>query len=602
MALLLRDEHCRLNAAAATGGSILLEALHLLLTEICRRLDGLPLAIELAAARVKALPVSVMLSRMEQRLPLLTGSRRDSPERQRTMRNAIAWSYEQLTPSEQMLYRRLGVFVGGFTLESAEEVAGAGTEILIDLESLVDKSLVRLETGNADGSRYLMLETIREFALEQLMASDNHDEIRTAHAAWCTALGEEWRRYGDTRHQPEMAGRAEPPLEVEFDNVRAAMTWLNQSGKVEGLARLAGAVWYYWVLHGPRTEGLFWLERASSIDANSAFNKTSKLWVMQGISEHAQNLGRSEQAVSAVNECLVLARELNDPLSEATALAMVAYIAADDGEYDRAETFIQEAIGLNERIGHWRAVATDRLLLAISAYGRGELDQAVQILQSIVEVHRTSGDMVDEAWERNWLALIRNDQGRQQEAAEVLAEALLIWRSVNNQEGLAECLSTASAIATGCGSFSLGTRLWSAASARSAALGFPFSPLRRAALEKTEQAQRAALDHDEFASAWKSGSELPFQQAIAEAAAFLDRLLEPVTATEPGQSLNPFGLTARELDVLRLLAEGKSDREIAEALFIGLRTVETHVSNLLAKLGARNRAEAAALAVRQGIA
>ena len=141
------------------------------IVEICRRLDGLPLAIELAAARVKAFPPATLLARLDRRLPLLTGSRRDAPQRQQTMRDAIAWSHEQLTPSEQQVFRRLGIFVGGFILEAAEEVAGGGADILRDLESLVDKSLVRLETSIADGSRYRMLETIREFALERLIAT-----------------------------------------------------------------------------------------------------------------------------------------------------------------------------------------------------------------------------------------------------------------------------------------------------------------------------------------------------------------------------------------------------------------------------------------------
>jgi non-specific serine/threonine protein kinase len=337
------------------------------------------------------------------------------------------------------------------------------------------------------------------------------------------------------------------------------------------------------------------------MDTNSTFDKESKLWVMQGISEHAQNLGRFDEAVSAANECLALARELNDPLSEATALGMIAYIAADAGEFDRAEAFVQEAIQLNESIGHWRAVATDRIVLALAAYGRGELDEAASIFQSCAEVHRTSGDLFDEAYERGYLALVRSDQGRQQEAAGVLAGTLQIWRSVNSQEGLAEWLAAASAVATGSGSHSLGARLLGAATARSVALGFPFSLLERATLQKAEQAQRTALGPDEFTAARQTGSEMPFQQAITEASAFLDRLLEPVPATAPDQSPNPFGLTVRERDVLRLLAQGASDKEIADALFIGLRTAESHVSNVLSKLGARNRAEAAVIATRQEI-
>ncbi|HET7055389.1 MAG TPA: hypothetical protein VFI12_02940, partial [Thermomicrobiales bacterium] len=252
--------------------------------DICRRLDGLPLAIELAAALVKTLPVSVLLARLEQRLPVLAGTRRDSPERQQTMRNAIAWSYMLLPPDEQTLFRRLGVFVGGCTLEAAEAIGAVGDtgiDVIRALSSLVDKSLVRLDSAALGGPRYLMLETIHEFALEHLQDSAEHDAVRAAHAAWFSRVAEERQMHGDNWIEPPSAGHAVPPVEVDFANVRAAMSWYGDSGNVTELARMAGGVYWYWHVHGPRREGLDLLRTAWHANPDTVRDKQSRMWAME---------------------------------------------------------------------------------------------------------------------------------------------------------------------------------------------------------------------------------------------------------------------------------------------------------------------------------
>jgi non-specific serine/threonine protein kinase len=567
-------------------------------SEICRRLDGLPLAIELAAARVKTLPPSILLARLDRRLPLLTGSRRDAPRRQQTMRDAIAWSYEQLAPSEQSLFRQLGVFVGGCSLEAVESVAGSDS--LDDLESMIDKSLIRQETSDDNPPRYLMLETVREFALEQLVASNENEAVRNSHEAWCREFAEDWRSYGDAKHQPEMAGRTPPLIEPEFDNIRAALRWLEASGNIEGLARLAGTVWYYWVLHGSRNEGLYWLEQARSIDTTTAYNKTSKLWVMQGICDSAANQGRTEEAIAAAQECLALAQELADPISQATAQAMLGYIAFAEGEYERAEPFIYEAIRLNDSAGHWRAVATDRILLGMVAYGRGDLDLAAAILRETIEIHRTTEDISDLGLAVRYLALVRCEQGEVQAAASLYIEALQLWRSGKSLEDLSEVLAGISALATSVNAHELGARLMAAASGIRDFVRQQVPGSARAAFRRAEQAQREALGKGAFEQSWLAGTAMTVDKAVASAFEFLGSVQAPIaSARRPAPTPTPFGLTAREIDVLRLLAEGQTDKEIADALFIGVRTAESHVANLLAKLGARNRAEAAVMATRE---
>jgi ATP/maltotriose-dependent transcriptional regulator MalT len=396
-----------------------------------------------------------------------------------------------------------------------------------------------------------------------------------------------------------LAGIAEPPLDAEFDNVRAALTWLALSGNVPGLARLAGAVWYNWVLYGPRKEGAYWIERARAINPHSTFDKTSRLWVMQGTCEFAIDQGRVDQAIAAANECRVLARELNDLVAEATAVANLGYLALEAGDCDRAAAFIREAIQLNERAGHWRAVATDRMLLAIVTYGRGELEEAEEMCRSSLEIHRQTNDLHDVGWELRWLGLIQSERGAIQAAAASLREGLRIWQSVHSLEDLAEWLANVSTLAATCGESEFGARLMAASSALSNRLEYRFLYPERMAHQRAEQALRQALDSEEFEHAWKTGEALPLDRAIIEASEFLDQLLAP--AAPPDRAPTLYGLTVRELDVLRLLTQGKSDREIAETLFIGTRTVETHVSNLLGKLGVHNRAEATARAIREGL-
>lgn len=341
--------------------------------EICRRLDGLPLAIELAAARVKVLPVPTLRDRLEQRLPLLVGERRDSPERQQTMRNAIAWSYALLPPDEQTLFRRLGVFVGGFTLEAAEAigaVGGAEVDALRILSSLVDKSLVRLDAAALGGPRYLMLETIREFALEHLQNTDEHDTIRAAHAAWFSHLAEERQLHGDIWNEPKSSRHSVPPVKADYGNVRAAMAWFDDSGNFTELARMAGTVYWYWHFHGPRREGMSLLRKAWLAKADTPRDQQSRMWAMQGLAVFARNSGQFDEATRAALECQALAQELGDVVGESFALGCLSYIALAQGDYDRTDALTRLAIEKRELSSEGWAVTEVLVHLGEAAMGR----------------------------------------------------------------------------------------------------------------------------------------------------------------------------------------------------------------------------------------
>jgi predicted ATPase/DNA-binding CsgD family transcriptional regulator len=567
--------------------------------EICRRVDGLPLAIELAAARIRMLPPAALLARLEQRLPLLSGDRRDSPERQQTLRNAIAWSYRLLSPAEQALFRRLGVFVGGFTLAAAEEViGGTGGEFLTDLVSLVDKSLVRQE-GSA--TRFGMLATIREFAAEQLVAAGEERSARDAHAAWCVRLAEERRLHGDVWNEPKIPGRGIPPVETEYANVRAALEWLDKSGNLPELARLAGSAFWYWHEHGPRSDGLHWLRRGRQFTPATQRDKTARMWAMDALALLARNVGAFEEATSAGRECLSLAQELGDVLGESTALAMLGYIALAEGSYEQAESLQRRAIELRELCTVGWNVAIVWVNIGWAAYGRGDRQMARTYVEAALADESSWADQFDVAHDHGFLAIIDCEEGHFKSAAQHLLDALVIWRLINSQENISEWLADVSLVAEAIGDHENGARFLGRAIALKDAVGHAFVLPERAAYERAEQFLRDTLGPEAYESARQAGASTPLAQALDEAAAFLERVSAPASDTQTHRAPARFGLTARELDVLRLLVQGKSDKEIAEALFIGQRTVETHVSNMLAKLGASNRTEAATLAVREDL-
>jgi predicted ATPase/DNA-binding CsgD family transcriptional regulator len=550
--------------------------------EICCRLDGLPLAIELAAARIKALPPAALLARLEQRLPLLTGTRRDRPQRQQTMRDAIAWSYDLLPTAERSLFRRLGIFVSGCTLDAAEALspASATSGVVDGVVSLVDKSLLRQETM-ADGQpRYLMLETVREFALEQLQSSGELDAARQAHAAWCTGVVEQWWDYWNSEDDTLLARRNPPQLNAEYDNLRSALSWMEASGNGEGLARLAGSVWWYWLLHGPRSEGRYWLDVARRANARSPISEPLMLRVLQGVGS--------------------LARKIGDKPAEAMALMGLGYVALAQGDYDASEEISEQSLALFDELGDRRWSSIIRVHIAQAAFGRGELDRAADMFRDAVASHHGLADHFYEALSHEYLGLVLCDQGECRAAAEHFAAAVPTWRALNSRENMAEWLAEVATLAAATGSSATSARLLGAAASLREAIGHAFVLPELASFERTEREIRSRLGPDGFDAAWSAGATADLEHALAAASQFLSTLTGPEHGTA-GKPADPYHLTPRERDVLHLLAEGRSDREIADALFISVRTAQTHVGNLLAKLAVSNRAEAAALAVRHGL-
>jgi predicted ATPase/DNA-binding CsgD family transcriptional regulator len=562
---------------------------------ICERLDGLPLALELAAARVRVLSPPALLSQMTTSLPLLTGGRRDVPARLQTMGQAIGWSYDLLTTDEQVLFRRLSVFVGGFTLDAAEAVM-AKTSVLDDLTSLVDKSLV-LQAEQADGdTRFSMLETVREFGLEQLQASGEAANLRGRHAAYYLDFAEQADRV------PTLSARAtaSPRLETELPNLRAVLAWAVEQHDAELLLRMAVALWWLWHSRDLLNEAGAWLERAiEATNTGVPSRLRGQLAHLVALAAFVEILrGATERAEGLLGEGSTLARETGD----ARAMAMVALslgaLAIWQGDWDRAEAHLTDALARWRDQGDEDWTVWTLYLLGFRAALQGEQKDAEARFADGLALARAGGWPVPIAFGLETLGYNALEQGDHRRAAILLAEAMALARDGNDPGTIACCVKSLGAVAAIAGNAEQGTRLFGAAEAMRERFGYAEQPT--AELLRLEQAVAPARDHmsaDAFAAAWSAGREMPLDEAIAEAL----EVARKVTLEQPPAPEAPTGLTQRELEVLRLLVEGLSDKEIAEALGMSRRTASKHVETILGKLDVPSRTAAATYANRHGL-
>jgi non-specific serine/threonine protein kinase len=573
---------------------------------ICRRLDGLPLAIELAAARVTHLPAPALLRHLEQPLPLLTGGPRDQPRRLQTMREAIRWSYDLLAPHEQVLFRRLAVFVGGFTLEAAEGVSGESEEqaplatanfpspVTLDaIGALVEKNLLIQSERPSGEPRFDMLETIREYGLELLAASGEEPAIRAAHAEHYLALAEQAEPHLIVAGSAAWVER----LAAERANLRAAVAWALRSGQAAAVLRLAGTILSFAYARGEPREGQQWLEAA--LAEGGAVAPEARVDALFTASALAQVRGDFRRSTALSEEGLAIARAHGYAFGEARALLALGITAEWQGELDLAAARYEAARelmrGLEEqvRLPHWTLVPVANL--ADVALLRGDPALAARLADEAVAGWRRAGYLWGIAQALGSAADAASELGDHVRAMRLYDETLLLWLDSDDGRGIAGTLAGIAGVVNSRGQSERAARLLGAAWGVAEAMGVRYLA-HHVHAERVLAATRARLGDDAFEAAWNEGHALSIEQAVAEAR----RLL---TASASSQSSLPLPRAAspRELDVLRLLVAGHHDREIAAALGLSPRTVQTHIGSLFAKFGVNSRVELTAVAVRRGL-
>jgi len=591
--------------------------------EICRRLDGLPLAIELAAARARLLAPVEILARTASPLALLTGGRRDAPARQRTLRAAIDWSYALLDEGDRRVFRALAVFAHGCTLEAAAAVAGAGPgdpELLDALHSLVDKSLVRRAAAGG-ATRFELLETIREFASEELAAAGETRARADAHAAFFLGLAETL----DPQLASPQAVEALERSDADYDNLLAALGRLVDAGDPRAVD-LAAAIWRLWYLRGRLSEGRRWLRRVfdQELDADPAVHSRA----LTGAATLALHQADYDSTARLAGEALTLARAGDDGTGISSALRTLAIVARDQGEDATARSLAREALDVARARGDARSVA-----FALSCLGRVEFFAGDYRVCSVhhsdaLALFESHGSPAEMAGERLFLAWCRFVVADFEQAGELFQEALATARSLDDRwsvglayggllrlathdgdlalsharglEALKICVAiddrflgsmTLVGLADSLPAGLLSAHVLGAADRLRESVGARWPVFLAKEYRRAIEAARGALSPDALAVALAGGRALSLEE--------IGREFEAATAV-PARS--PGELTTRELDVLRLVAQGLSNQRVAAELVISERTVHSHLRSTYRKLGVGSRTAATRYALEHGIA
>jgi predicted ATPase/class 3 adenylate cyclase/DNA-binding CsgD family transcriptional regulator len=658
--------------------------------EICVRLDGLPLAIELAASRITLFPPQALLARLSQRFTLLTGGVRDAPARQQTLRSTIAWSYDLLEAREQRLFRRLCVFVGGMTLTAVEAVSAAlGDEpesVLYGMASLIDKSLLRQSEPEGEQPRFVMLETIREYGWEALIASGEMEITRQAHAAYYLALAKE---AAPKLLGPQLAEWMRR-LQQELDNLRAAMGWLLERGEAAMALRMGTALGLFWELNYSLHEGWNVLSRALAGSEEVAVQVRARALVVAGwmaiylghfewaeilcqealalfraigdtagmghavfrLAHSADQRGDTVAARSRYQESIVLNREAGNKTLIAWSLTLDAYIALYQGEFAGTRPRLEESLALFRELGnpfgtaytlhvlvmyatkgpgdlplsqgHLLAEESLALFRDISArnyeplalatlgeitYFQGDITTARLLLEQSCARHREVGNEPKLAMTLSLLGRVLVAEGDLAGARAFYEESLILERRVNFGQSfrdIAPALEGLAAVVAAQREPTWAARLWGRAEAQRETFKTPLPPLYRADYEQAVALAHSQLDEPSFEAAWAEGRAMTLEQVVVTRGPVT--ILEPLSTSQPAAPppeksfpSYPDGLTAREVEVLRLVARGLTSAQIAEQLIIGLATVNFHVRSIYSKLGVSSRSAATRYAIEHNL-
>jgi non-specific serine/threonine protein kinase len=573
-------------------------------TGICRRVDGLPLAIELAATRIDVLSPEAMLERLESPLVLLTGGPSDAPQRQRTMRDAIAWSYDLLSDAERAAFRRLAVFAGPFDLDAAEhllsDLCAHRTESepgLGLLGSLRRRSLVQPFEREGGRLQFRLLETLREFGRGELETCQELESARRHHADYfCRYV---WLDHPDGGG-PDERTWLERIQEVE-DDLWAVLDWSLAGGDLEPGLRIADGLYLYWYVRKRRLrEARAWLEQAlprARATPGAEMLLANVLLCATGLAHLVRDV---ESARSYAKEALGIWQRAGGPAKIAIGQYLLAIPVFMAGDNELAEQLFRAAIeGL--RLHARRPWVANALMgIAQVAAVRGDYAAAAASYAEAIAVAKTPPVQTSvQAMALMGAGSIAACTGALVEAAGFYRDALLAWSELDDPGGSAEAMEGLAGVACAAGYPVRAVRLMGGAEALRERSGFPVSEAGLDWYRRTVTAIQSSLTMRQFAQGWGDGRQLSADDALALALA--DLPVATPQAHNRRRSTSVEGLSRREVEVLRLLATGQTDREIADSLFIGRRTASDHVSNILHRLGVRSRTEAAAYAAKRGL-
>lgn len=520
--------------------------------EICARLDGLPLAIELAAARTRVLSPSTILDRLQSRLQLLTGGALDLPERQQTLRKTIDWSHDLLNEPEQKLFRRLSVFVGGCTLEAAEAVCNTGRDLDIDLfegmSSLVDKNLLQNVEQSGPEPRFAMLETIREYALERLVSNGEEPATRRAHAAYCLVLAEEGNPELSAADREVWLARCDS----EIDNYRAALDWLFQNENLDWGLRLSMALFRFWDMREHLTEGRARLETVMRLVGDRHSKERAKILIFLGALASAQGdypaanrfleqsqtlyeeLGDRWGIAASLNALAVSARDsgdycsaqknfersleewraLGDRLATARCLHNLSNVVKVRGDYARAEMVLREATSIFEEVGDRSGAAWSINQQGDIAREKGELVIARDLYNRALAQFRAAGDRWGSARSLADLGYISCEQGNHVDAHAAYQEALAMFSELGHRRGLARTIEGFACLALTRGEAKRALKLAAAAAHTRRLISAPLPQAEQSKLDEALNPAWEALSEEQGSAAWAEGSTMSLEEAI----------------------------------------------------------------------------------------
>jgi predicted ATPase/DNA-binding CsgD family transcriptional regulator len=641
-----------MHARASKPGFTLTESNAKAVREICARLDGLPLALELAAPHIRTIAPEQLLELLAHRLSVLVGGLRDAPPRQRALRDTIAWSYGLLTPEQQKLFRHFGVFAGGFDLAAASAISGGDSFAMLgQVGALVDHGLIVPIDTSDDHRRFRSLETIREYAIEQLAISGEEIAARDAHAAYYVQFAHNGAAELIGPNQAAWLDR----LDAEIHNFRTAFEWLmgpsrTSTTRATMALGLATDLWRFWVARGRLREGRSWLNRALDRPESASIDLASRAKATQYLGNMALDQGDLVEAQRRYERSLELCSEADDRTGIASAnngLGLVAYYHADyaesrlrhetalklrrtlddrhglgnsihnlgvtanaEGRFTDAQSLIEEGLRIRRDNQDDAAVGFSLFALGDLRFNQGKLDEAEMLHHRSLTLFEQIGDQLGIAYARSGLGYVSHEKRDETTALTYFLGALRLRRDLGDRRGAVECLEGLATVATAFGRPAQAATLFAASAQARQEMGIPLRPVDQERHAGALAAVKAKLSKSAFDTAAMEGTSAGIDAIVtmvldpawrADAATIKAKIVttdETSDAEADSVRAGAEAITPRELAVLQLLVRDLTNAEIADELYISVRTVESHVANILSKLGVTSRAKAKTVALR----